>query len=169
MRYGQIREYDIANGEGVRVSIFVTGCTHRCEGCFNKEYQDFHSGDLWSVSNTNKVIKYLKRDEISGLTILGGEPFQNAKDLVNIVREIKKEINKPIWVYSGYTFEEILKDKDKYELLKLIDVLVDGKFIESKKDLKLKFRGSSNQRIIDVNKSLTLNQVKLYNLMETKQ
>lgn len=168
MRYGQIRPFDIANGEGVRVSIFVTGCTHNCEGCFNKEYQSFHAGSLWSNKETEKVIKYLSRDVISGLTILGGEPFQNTKDLTEIVKQIKKKVDKPIWVYSGYTFEQILESKEKTELLKLIDVLVDGKFEQTKKDLKLRFRGSSNQRIIDVQESRKSGEVVLYELSDMK-
>lgn len=168
MRYGQIRPFDIANGEGVRVSIFVTGCTHNCEGCFNKEYQSFHAGSLWSNKETGEVIKYLSRNVISGLTILGGEPFQNEKDLTEIVKQIKKEVDKPIWIYSGYTFEQILESKEKTELLKLIDVLVDGKFEQDKKDLKLRFRGSSNQRIIDVQESLKSGEVVLYELSDMK-
>ena len=168
MRYGQIRPFDIANGEGVRVSIFVTGCTHNCEGCFNKEYQSFHAGSLWSNKETEKVIKYLSRDVISGLTILGGEPFQNTKDLIEIVKQIKKEVDKPIWVYSGYTFEQILESKEKTELLSLVDVLVDGKFEQTKKDLKLRFCGSSNQRIIDVQESRKSGEVVLYELSDMK-
>lgn len=166
MRYGQIRPFDIANGEGVRVSIFVTGCTHHCEGCFNKEYQDFHAGSLWSNKETAEVIEYLSKDEISGLTVLGGEPFQNALDLTKIIKEIKKKIDKPIWIYSGYTFEQLLGSNKKIELLKLIDVLVDGKFEQNKKDLKLRFRGSSNQRIIDVQASLKKGEVVLYELLD---
>lgn len=166
MRYGQIRPFDIANGEGVRVSIFVTGCTHHCEGCFNKEYQDFHAGSLWSNKETAEAIEYLSKDEISGLTVLGGEPFQNVLDLTKIIKEVKKKIDKPIWIYSGYTFEQLLKSNEKIELLKLIDVLVDGKFEQSKKDLKLRFRGSSNQRIIDVQASLRKGEVVLYELRD---
>lgn len=155
MRYGQIRRYDIANGLGIRTSIFVTGCTHACAGCFNQEYQDFQAGSLWTERETNEVIRYLHDDTIAGLTLLGGEPFQNVPELTFIVREIKKACAKDIWAYSGYTFEELVKDPSRLDLLKEIDVLVDGRFVEAKKDLTLRFRGSSNQRILDVKKSLT--------------
>lgn len=161
MRYGQIREYDVANGIGIRVTIFVTGCTHNCYNCFNKEYQDFNFGKKWTNKETKQVIKYLQKPEVEGLTILGGEPMQNTKDLIPIVRAIKKEVNKPIWIYSGDTLEEILENNLKIELLKECDVLVDGLFVEELKDLRLKFRGSSNQRIIDIKKTLEKGQVEL--------
>lgn len=154
MNYGQIRKYDIANGPGIRTSIFVTGCKLNCKNCFNKEYQDPNFGQTWTQKNTNQVINYLKSDEISGLSILGGEPFESANDLINILNDIKNKINKNIWIYSGYTFEYLMKNPVYKQLLEKVDVLVDGPFIESKKDLKLKFRGSSNQRIIDVKSSL---------------
>lgn len=161
MRYGQIREYDVANGTGIRVTIFVTGCTHNCYNCFNKEYQDFNFGKKWTNKETKQVIKYLQKPEVEGLTILGGEPMQNTKDLIPIVRTIKKEVNKPIWIYSGDTLEEILENKSKTELLKECDVLVDGLFVEELKDLRLKFRGSSNQRIIGIKKTIEKGQVEL--------
>lgn len=153
MRYGQIRRYDIANGPGIRTSFFVTGCTHRCKDCFNEEYQDFNAGDIWTDEDTNRVIDYLNEDVVDGLTILGGEPFQNTLDLIEILKKIKTETNKDIWIYSGYTYDEILEDRSKNELLELCDILVDGLFINELKDLSLRFRGSSNQRIIDIKKS----------------
>ncbi|MDO5062254.1 MAG: anaerobic ribonucleoside-triphosphate reductase activating protein [Peptostreptococcaceae bacterium] len=162
MRYGQIRQFDIANGEGIRTSIFVTGCTHCCRGCFNKEYQDFDAGMPWTDQETRQVIEYLKDPMIKGLSLLGGEPFQNAVGLAEIVREIKKESPKDIWVYSGYTFEQICADDQMKELLILCDVLVDGLFVEEKKDLRLRFRGSSNQRIIDIAPSLEKGQAVEY-------
>lgn len=164
MRYAQIRKYDVANGPGIRTTIFVTGCTHNCKNCFNKEYQDFNFGDEWTQSETEKIIKYLNLDEVKGLTILGGEPFQNEIDLYNIVKEIRQNTQKDIWIYSGYTWEQITREKNKNKLLELCDVLVDGPFIEDLKDLTLKFRGSSNQRIIDINKSLEQNQIIELNL-----
>ncbi len=159
MRYGQIRKYDVANGPGIRSTIFVTGCTHNCKNCFNKEYQDFDYGDVWTSKETKEVIDYLKLNEVNGLTVLGGEPFQNEKDLYKIIKEIQKEISKDIWIFSGYTFDQIIEDENKKKLLELCDVLVDGPFIEDLKNLKLKFRGSSNQRIIDIKKSFKENQV----------
>lgn len=163
MRYGQIRQYDIANGRGIRVSIFVTGCTHHCPDCFNEEYQDFKAGELWTQEETGLVIKYLKDPNVDGLTLLGGEPMQNL-ELVSIIREIKEQVDKPIWIYSGYTFEQIIADSKKLELLKEGQVLVDGLFQKDLKDLKLKFRGSSNQRIIDIQKSIEENRVVLWDL-----
>ena len=162
MRYGQIRQFDVANGPGIRTTFFVTGCTHKCPECFNQEYQDFKYGNIWTDNETTQVINYLKEDVITGLTILGGEPFQNTNDLIEIVKKIKSNTNKSIWIYSGYTFEEILKDKNKLELLKLTDVLVDGLFKIELKDLKLKFRGYSNQRIIKVQESLKNKSIVLW-------
>ncbi len=162
MNFAQIREYDVANGPGIRVSFFVTGCTHKCYNCFNPEYQDFDFGDTWTKDTTKMIINYLNKDQISGLSIIGGEPFQNAKDLTKIIKDIKKEVNKDIWIWSGYTFDEIIDDQVKKELLEEIDVLVDGRFVERLKDLTLKFRGSSNQRIIDVKKSLENDKIVLH-------
>lgn len=164
MNFAQIRKYDVANGPGIRTTIFVTGCTHKCPNCFNEEYQDFNFGNPWTLKETDEVIKYLKLDEVKGLTILGGEPFQNEVDLLQVIRDIKKEVQKEIWIFSGYTYEEILKDQDKKKLLEECDVLVDGRFVEALKDLSLRFRGSSNQRIIDIKKSLEANEVVLFDL-----
>lgn len=159
MNYGQIRKYDVANGTGIRTTIFVTGCTHNCRNCFNKEYQDFKAGNTWTEKETKQVIKYLSDPNVKGLSLLGGEPFQNLW-LIDIIKEIKPYLreNQDIWVWSGYTFEEIVSRKQRRELLSLCDILVDGKFIEELKDLKLKFRGSSNQRIIEISKSLQENR-----------
>ena len=164
MNFAQIRKYDVANGPGIRTTIFVTGCTHKCHNCFNEEYQDFNFGDPWIQKETDEVIEDLKLDEVKGLTILGGEPFQNEVDLLQVIRDIKKEVQKDIWIFSGYTYEEILKDQDKKKLLEECDVLVDGRFVEALKDLSLRFRGSSNQRIIDIKKSLEANKVILFDL-----
>lgn len=164
MNFAQIRKYDVANGPGIRTTIFVTGCTHKCHNCFNEEYQDFDFGDPWTQKETDEVIEDLKLDEVKGLTILGGEPFQNEVDLLQVLRDIKKEVQKDIWIFSGYTYEEILKNQDKKKLLEECDVLVDGRFVEALKDLSLRFRGSSNQRIIDVQKSLESNEVVLFDL-----
>lgn len=161
MNFAQIRKYDVANGTGIRTVIFVTGCTHNCRNCFNKDYQDFNYGEVWTDAETEKVIKYLEDDNVSGLTLLGGEPMQNL-DLIEVLKSVRARVNKPVWVYSGYTYEEILENKKRTELLKLCDVLVDGRFVEELKDLKLKFRGSSNQRIIDVKKSLEQGKVVLF-------
>lgn len=164
MNFAQIRKYDVANGPGIRTTIFVTGCTHKCPNCFNEEYQDFNFGNPWTRKETDEVIEDLKLDEVKGLTVLGGEPFQNELDLLQVLRDIKKEVQKDIWIFSGYTYEEILKYQDKKKLLEECDVLVDGRFVEALKDLSLRFRGSSNQRIIDIKKSLEANEVVLFDL-----
>ena len=157
MKYAQIRKYDVANGTGIRTTIFVSGCTHNCKNCFNKLYQDFNYGEEWTEKTTKEIIDYLKEDTISGLSILGGEPFQNAKELTSIIKEIRKKIkDKDIWIWSGYTYEEIINDDDMTNLMKECNILVDGRFIEDLKDLSLKFRGSSNQRIIDIDSSIKL-------------
>lgn len=157
-KYGQIRKYDVANGFGIRVSIFCTGCTHKCPGCFNELYQDFNYGDDWTEKETNLVIEYMKDPAVKGLTLLGGEPFQNTW-LVDVIRKVKAETGKEIWSYSGYIYEELIKDEKRLEMLKECDVLIDGPFIQSLLDLRLKFRGSSNQRVIDVQETLKTGKV----------
>ena len=163
MRYGQLRQYDIANGEGIRTSLFVTGCTHCCYNCFNEEYQDFSAGEEWTESDTEKLLSYVKAPACSGLTLLGGEPFQNIEGLIPLVdRVLEVAPQKPIWVYSGYTYEEILGCPNKRQLLERCHILVDGKFVDELRDPALAFRGSSNQRIIDIQASLQQGDVVLY-------
>ncbi len=166
MNYAQIRQFDVANGEGIRTSFFVTGCTHCCEGCFNEVYQDFKYGQPWTENETELILSHLSHPMVKGLTILGGEPFQNVEGLLPVLQKIKQESPKTIWIYSGYTFEQLCSDVDKKELLSLCDVLVDGPFILEKRDLTLRFRGSSNQRILDIQKSLISNQPVEYVLAE---
>lgn len=167
MKYGQIRKYDIANGPGIRTTLFVTGCKFNCKGCFNKEYQDFEYGNEFKEENAKDILNNLKLDEVTGLTILGGEPFENVDGLIGLIKYIREhEKEKDIWIYSGYKFEDLVSDKSKLKLLMLCDTLVDGLFIEEKKDLKLKFRGSSNQRIIDIKRSIeeksTIERIEFY-------
>lgn len=160
MRYGQIRQYDIANGEGIRTSIFVTGCTHCCYNCFNKEYQDFNAGSEWTDKETELIVSYVQNPNCAGLTLLGGEPFQNVEGLLPVVAAVRLVApNKKIWAYSGYTWDDIVSDPTRFSLLKQVDILVDGRFVEELKDPSLRFRGSSNQRIIDVKSSLTADEV----------
>ncbi|MDO5734110.1 MAG: anaerobic ribonucleoside-triphosphate reductase activating protein [Eubacteriales bacterium] len=163
MRYAQIRPYDVANGEGIRVSIFVTGCTHRCPECFNEAYQDFNFGQEWTDETTQEVISYLERPEISGLTLLGGEPMQNLY-LAEILRKLRARVDKSVWIYSGYTYEQIIEHPGRRALLEECDVLVDGLFVLALRDLKLRFRGSSNQRIIDIKESLRAGEPVLHRL-----
>lgn len=156
MKYAKIRRRDISNGPGVRVSIFFSGCTHRCKGCFNKEAQDFGYGEEYTQEIEDLILEYMKDPNIVGLNILGGEPMQQTRPKIhNLVKRVKEETGKSIWLWSGYTYEEILcLDADWAKgILSYCDVLVDGKFMESKKDLSLKYRGSSNQRVIDLNHS----------------
>ncbi len=163
MNYGSIKKCDIANGLGVRVSLFVSGCTHHCQGCFNPETWDFNYGKKYTFETQKEIIEALKKDYISGLTLIGGEPFElsNQEVLVDLVRKVKATLpNKNIWCYTGYNYEnDLLKPGRAYcqftnELLSYIDVLVDGPFEINKKNINLKFRGSENQRIILVQESL---------------
>ncbi|MBQ9791015.1 MAG: anaerobic ribonucleoside-triphosphate reductase activating protein [Clostridia bacterium] len=164
MHYATIKKNDIANGTGVRVSLFVSGCTHHCKNCFNPETWNFNYGTPFTEETENEIIEALKPDYIKGLTLLGGEPFEpeNQKSLLPFIKKVKAIYpNKTIWGYSGYTFDnELLTSGSRAncdvtrELLEHIDILVDGEFKEELKNLSLKFRGSSNQRIIDVQKSL---------------
>lgn len=159
MRYGQIRKYDVANGPGIRTSFFVTGCSANCKNCFNTEYMNPNYGEVWTDDETNLIIEYLEKDEIEGLTILGGEPFESVRDLIDIVGKIREKSDKSIWIFSGFLFEILANSKESRKLLSMCDVLVDGLFVDELKDLKLKFKGSSNQRTIDIKKSLEKNQV----------
>ena len=168
MNYAKIRKLDVTNGPGIRTTLFVSGCTHKCKGCFNEEAWDFKYGHEYTQKEEDKIIELLKPDYIEGITILGGEPFEyvNQKGILPLLRRIRKELpNKTIWCFSGYTFDtDILENMcNKYEetkeLISYIDVLVDGKFEIDKKNFKLKFRGSSNQRIINVKESLKNNKV----------
>lgn len=155
MKYAQIRKYDIANGVGIRTSVFFSGCTHNCFNCFNKDYQDFAFGNEFTQRQIDEIISYMSQDEIAGLTILGGEPLQqDYEDMIDFLKQVRNTTKKSIWIYSGYTFEEISKCDKKIEVISYCDVLVDGRYEEKLRNLRLKFRGSSNQRIIDIQRSL---------------
>ncbi len=168
MNYAEIKQYDVANGTGVRVSIFVSGCTHHCKHCFNEETWDFNYGRPFSETEADQIVEYLKPDYVAGLSVLGGEPFEpsNQEGLLPLLQAVKKEYpEKDIWCYTGYLFDkQILEDMCRKsevtrQMLSCIDILVDGRFVEEKKNLKLRFRGSENQRIIDVKKSLEQGRV----------
>lgn len=163
MNYATIKNCDIANGPGVRVSLFVSGCTHRCPGCFNEVAWDFDYGEAFTQQTIDHILELLAPDYIRGLTLLGGEPFepQNQGPIVELLRQVKEKYpNKSIWAFSGYLFDrDILSGRlgdwnTTKEYLGFLDVLVDGPFVEAKKNLSLRFRGSENQRIIDVPASL---------------
>ncbi len=170
MKYAKIKKCDVANGPGVRVSLFVSGCNHHCKNCFNREAWDFNYGKEFTEDEQNEIIEDLKPEYITGLSLLGGEPFEktNQEGLVPLIKKVKEKYpNKKIWCYTGFTFDnqiigEMIKKegrKTTKEMLENIDYIVDGKFIEELKDPKLRFKGSSNQRIIDVKKSLRENKI----------
>lgn len=171
MNYADIKRIDVANGPGVRVSLFVSGCTHHCKECFNPETWDFGYGKLFDEKAEDEIIQYLKPDYIKGLTLLGGDPMEkvNQQALIPLLEKVKKEYpDKSIWCYTGYDFENDIKENmlENCEVTKkfmsYIDVLVDGEFKLELKDLKLVFRGSSNQRIIMVKESLESGNIILW-------
>ena len=172
MNYGAIKKCDIANGVGVRTVLFVSGCTHHCKGCFQPETWNFDYGERYTKETEDEIIESLRPDYVDGITFLGGEPFEpeNQRELVKLLRRIKKELpQKTVWSFSGYTYEELTGDSRAVcevtnEMLSMLDVLVDGEFVEELKNVSLVFRGSSNQRIIDVKKSLESGEVVPYKL-----
>ena len=171
MNYAEIKNCDIANGPGVRISLFVSGCTHHCKGCFNEVAWDFDYGTPFTQETIDKILDMMRPGYICGLTLLGGEPFepQNQGPIVELLRQIKEKMpEKSIWAFSGYLFDrDILSGRlgdwsVTREYLSYLDVLVDGPFVETKKNLSLRFRGSENQRIIDVPASLAQGKVVLW-------
>ncbi len=171
MNYADIKRCDVANGPGIRVSLFVSGCTHHCKECFNPETWDFNYGSPFTENEIEQIIEYMSPDYIKGITILGGEPFEhpNQQGLLPLLRRIRKVYpEKNIWCFSGYDFEKdilgrMVKEwEETEEMLSYIDVLVDGEFMVDKKDLTLVFKGSSNQRTILVQESLRNNEIVLW-------
>lgn len=162
MKYAKIRKMDISNGEGIRVSLFVQGCSFHCKNCFNPETWDFNKGKEFTVAEIQKIIELANKDYIAGLSVLGGEPLHNnnVDEVFHIVTTFKEKFpNKNIWLWTGFKFEDAIKDSKRKSILCNIDVLIDGQFEEDKKDLTLKWRGSSNQRVIDCKKSLAENKI----------
>ncbi len=171
MYYGNIKKYDIADGEGVRVSLFVSGCTNHCKGCFQQETWDFHFGKPYTKDTEDEIIEAMKPEFIEGLTLLGGEPWEpeNQLELVKLLRRVKKEYpEKNIWSYTGFVYDrDLLPGQRKYtdvtdEMLSYVDVLVDGPFMIDKKNISLYFRGSENQRVIDLKKTRESGKIVLY-------
>ena len=153
MNYAKIKPVDVANGEGVRVSVFVSGCPHHCKGCFNQELWNYDAGQEFTYNTVVDIIKLCSKSYITGLSLLGGEPLDpnNLQNMTLLAYKFKQIFpNKTIWCYTGYRFEEV----SHLNIMKYLDVVVDGKFVQCLKDPRLKFRGSSNQRIIDVKKTL---------------
>ena len=172
MHYGEIKNCDIANGIGVRVSLFVSGCTNHCEGCFQPETWDFNYGNDFTEETENRILEMLAPDYICGLTVLGGEPFEpeNQRVLVDFLRKVRRKYSeKSIWCFTGFTLE-MLETEGTHchcevteEMLSLIDVLVDGRFDKNKKNISLRFRGSENQRLIDLNLTRECGTLTLWN------
>ena len=162
MHYGEIKNYDIANGIGVRVSLFVSGCTNRCEHCFQPETWDFAHGELFTEETQEALLQMLKPDYIHGFTLLGGEPFEpeNQRGILPFLQKLARQLpEKSVWAYTGFLLEDLMTEgthancEVTEEVLSLIDVLIDGRFVEEKKNLSLQFRGSENQRIIDLSRT----------------
>ena len=171
MHYGNIKNYDIADGEGVRVTLFCSGCTNCCEGCFQPETWDFCYGKEYTKETEDQLIQMLTNPNIQGLTLLGGDPFEpsNQRTLITLLRRVKQELpTKDVWAYTGFVYEQdLLEGQRKHtevtdEMLSYIDVLVDGPFVIDEKDISLYFRGSTNQRVIDMPKTLKSGNVVIY-------
>lgn len=171
MYYGNIKNYDVADGEGVRVTLFVSGCTNKCEGCFQKETWDFCYGQPYTKDTEDTLIDMLTNPNIQGLTLLGGDPFeiQNQFALISLLRRMKQELpHKDVWAYTGFIYDlDLIQGGRRYtevtdEMLSYIDVLVDGPFVIDEKDLSLYFKGSRNQRLIDMKKTLQTGKVIIY-------
>ncbi len=162
MRYNKIRKMDISNGPGVRVSIFMQGCTFNCKNCFNPETHDFMGGEEFTQDAIDQVLSLCENENVEGLSILGGEPMHpiNISGTTELAKKFKEKFpNKNLWVWSGFLFDRDLQNK---EVLKYIDVLVDGQYVDELRDPRLKYCGSSNQRVIDVQKSLKEGKIEKY-------
>lgn len=178
MRFASMRNLDISNGEGVGVSLFVQGCDRHCFNCFNPDTWDFNGGKEWTEETKNKFIKLIDRPYINRISVLGGEPLaeQNLDEVLSLIKEIRISFpEKTIWLYTGFELSEIVKQEQhekvsgipdvwskRWKIIKLCNIVVDGEYIDEQRDITLKWRGSSNQRIIDVKQSLTQNKIVLY-------
>ncbi|CUS25935.1 Anaerobic ribonucleoside-triphosphate reductase-activating protein [Paucilactobacillus oligofermentans DSM 15707 = LMG 22743] len=159
------KPFNFVDGEGVRCSLYVSGCLFSCPGCYNVVAQNFNYGHEYTQELEDQIIDDLSQSYVQGLTLLGGEPFLNTQVCLKLLKRIRQEFGdtKDIWSWTGYKWDELMQESDdKLEMLKYIDILIDGRFLESKKDLTLQFRGSSNQNIIDVKKSLAQDQVVIW-------
>ena len=175
MRYSQIRSMDINNGPGICVSLYVQGCKRHCEKCFNPNTWDYEGGELWNRRVEFQFIEACKKEYIKNICILGGEPLDQEKELFDLLIKLKEEVDKPIWLWTGYTWEEIVRNSNeryqqffgidriiKEEILTMCDVVIDGPFVYEKMDTSLKYRGSTNQRVINVKKTLEQDKIVLY-------
>lgn len=166
MRYNQIRECDIANGKGVGVALFVQGCKFHCYNCFNSDTWDFNGGKEWTNETKEKFLELINRPYIKRVSILGGEPLadKNIDEIYNLINQIRFLFGdtKTIWLYSGYTLEQIQNDPKRKSVVSLVNIFVDGRYIDELRDITLQFRGSSNQRLIDVVKTIETGEIILY-------
>lgn len=164
MYYSKIKFNDVANGPGLRLSLFTSGCTHHCIGCFQPETWDFKNGEPFTLETQKYIIEKSKNKYIAGLSLLGGDPLDNVDGILSLLKEYRQVFGttKTIWLWTGYTFDEVLKDELKSKVLPYIDVIIDGQFIEDCKDITLKYKGSTNQRVIDVKKSMNTDSIILY-------
>ena len=163
MKYAKIDKFEIVNGEDVGISVYTYGCIFHCKNCFNSELWDLDKGEIWTDDTTDYLISLVKSSNISRVSFLGGEPLldRNIDELKRVLKRLREEFPKiQIWVYSGYTYEQI-KDRNLNDLLSYIDILVDGRYVDELRDYTLKFRGSSNQRVIDINKSMQQDKIVL--------
>lgn len=162
MNYSKIKKFDISNGPGTRVSLYVSGCLHHCKGCFNTETWDFKAGKEFTKEKKDEFIEACKNENITAVSILGGEPLQqNFLEMLDLLRTIKTQVKKPIWMWTGYRLEE-LGSYQKQMLEDFVDVLIDGKFEEDKKDITLKYSGSTNQRVINIKETFKRRDIVLY-------
>ena len=175
MYYGTIKNFDVADGPGCRVSLFVSGCRNHCPGCFNQETWDFHYGQEYTAETEQMILQALAPDYIQGLSLLGGDPFEpeNQRELLRLLRSVKSAFpKKDIWAYTGYTLEKLQNAEGHprceatHEMLSMIDILVDGPFIEARKNISLRFRGSENQRIIDLPNTLKSGEIVISHYMK---
>jgi anaerobic ribonucleoside-triphosphate reductase activating protein len=163
LKYAEIKRFDVANSPQIGSTLFVSGCNFKCKGCFNEIAQDFNYGYDWTSEIENKFIEYLKHPQVKHANLLGGEIMQQDSEIIlSLVKRIKAETTIDIWTWTGCLFEDLIKEEDKLQILKYIDILIDGQFKLENKDLMLKYKGSSNQRIIDVQESIKQNKVILY-------
>lgn len=164
INYSDLRKYDTSNGSGIGTSLFCSGCKFNCPFCFNKEAQDFNYKEPFTKEVEDRLISYAKDVHVNHVSLLGGEVFQQDLDIIlNLVKRIKNEVNKPIYIWTGFLWSELIKDSKKIEILKYVDVVTDGRFEQDKKDLNLKFKGSSNQVTIDVQRSISVGKVVKFN------
>ena len=165
MYYSKIKFNDVANGPGLRVSLFTSGCTHHCKGCFQPETWNFQNGEYFTLEMQNNIIEKSHSRYIAGLSLLGGDPLDNVDGILPLLKQYRKVFGKTktIWLWTGYLFEEIINDELMSKVLSFIDVIIDGEFIEDCKDITLKYKGSTNQRVIDVQKSMQTGSIILYN------